>query len=72
MINRSWNRNFHSHYRLIEIFGLSNEYLPNEVLEINNKFILKTKNEAEKNNFFITMIKMIINFIKSSDSFKFL
>lgn len=27
MINRSWNPNFNSHYRLIEIFGLSNEYL---------------------------------------------
>ena len=27
MISRSWNPNFNSHYRLIEIFGLSNEYL---------------------------------------------
>jgi len=25
IINRAWNRKFHSHFRLIEIFGLSNE-----------------------------------------------
>lgn len=65
MINRSWNRNFHSHYRLIEIFGLSNEYLPNEALEENNKYILKTINENKKSNFFITIINQTINLIKS-------
>lgn len=65
MINKSWNRNFHSHYRLIEVFGLSNEYLPNEALEENNKYILKTINEAKKSNFFITIIKQTINLIKS-------
>ena len=41
MINRAWNRNFHSHFRLVEIFGLSNDYLPDEVLENENNIILK-------------------------------
>jgi DNA repair protein RadD len=65
LINRAWNRNFHSHFRLIEIFGLSNEYLPDEVLEDNNNFILKTENIILKNNFFISIKNAVINFIKS-------
>ena len=65
LINRAWNRNFHSHFRLIEIFGLSNEYLPDEVLGDNNNFILKTENIVPKNNFFISIKNAVINFIKS-------
>ena len=65
LINRAWNRNFHSHFRLIEIFGLSNEYLPDEVLGDNNYFILKTENIVPKNNFFISIKNAVINFIKS-------
>ena len=65
LINRAWNRNFHSHFRLIEIFGLSNEYLPDEVLGDDNNFILKTENIVPKNNFFISIKNAVINFIKS-------
>ena len=65
LINRAWNRNFHSHFRLIEIFGLNNEYLPDEVLGDNNNFILKTENIVPKNNFFISIKNAVINFIKS-------
>ena len=36
LINRAWNRKFHSHYRLLEIFGLSYEYLPDEAIEEKN------------------------------------
>jgi DNA repair protein RadD len=65
MINKAWNRNFHSHYRLIEIFGLSNEYLPNETLEEKTNFILKPEIKTEQSNFLISMINNVINFIKS-------
>ena len=65
IINRAWNRNFHSHYRLIEIFGLSNEYLPDEVDEEENNIILKTERKIEKLNFFSEIINKIIYFFKS-------
>ena len=65
IINRAWNRNFHSHYRLIEIFGLSNEYLPDEVDEEENNIILKTERKIEKLNFFSETINKIIYFFKS-------
>ena len=65
IINRAWNRNFHSHYRLIEIFGLSNEYLPDEVDEEENNIILKTEKKIEKLNFFSEIMNKIIYFFKS-------
>jgi len=65
IINRAWNRNFHSHYRLIEIFGLSNEYLPDEVNEEENNIILKTDRELKKSNFFFEIIDKLIYFFKS-------
>jgi len=65
IINRAWNRKFHSHLRLIEIFGLSEEFLPNEVVEDENNFILKTENKNKKSNFFILIINKIIEFIES-------
>ena len=65
IINRAWNRNFHSHYRLIEIFGLSNEYLPDEVDEEENNIILKTERKIEKTNFFSEVINKIVYFFKS-------
>ena len=65
IINRAWNRNFHSHYRLIEIFGLSNEYLPDEVDEEENNIILKTERKIETKNFFSEIINKIIYFFKS-------
>ncbi len=64
IINRAWNRNFHSHYRLIEIFGLSNEFLPDEVDEQENTIILKTERKIEKINFFSEIINKIIHFLK--------
>ena len=65
IINRAWNRNFHSHFRLIEIFGLSNEYLPDEVDDEENNSILKTERKIEKLNFFSDALNKFINFIKS-------
>jgi len=65
IINRAWNRNFHSHYRLIEIFGLSNEYLPDEVSEEENNIILKTDRELKKSNFFFEILDKLIYFFKS-------
>ena len=65
IINRAWNRKFHSHLRLIEIFGLNNEYLPNEVLDYENTIILKTENKNEESNFFILIINKIIELIRS-------
>lgn len=64
LINRAWNRNFHSHYRLIEIFELTNEYLPNEVTDEENEIILITEKEIKKESFFFQIINKIINFIK--------
>ena len=65
IINRAWNRNFHSHYRLIEIFGLSNEYLPDEVDEEENNIILKTERKIETPSFFSEIVNKIIYFFKS-------
>lgn len=65
IINRAWNRNFHSHYRLIEIFGLSNEYLPDEVEEDENNIILKTERKIETPSFFSEIVNKIIYFFKS-------
>ena len=56
IINRAWNRKFHSHLRLIEIFDLSEEFLPNEVVEDENNFILKTENKNEEKNFFVLIV----------------
>ena len=64
IINRAWNRKFHSHYRLIEIFGLSNDYLPDEVLYDENELTLKTENKIVNKNFFLTIIDKFIDFIK--------
>jgi DNA repair protein RadD len=63
MINRAWNRNFNSHFRLIEIFGLGNEYLPEEVLEEESNIILQK--DEEKKNFFIKFFHKILFFFKS-------
>ena len=65
IINRAWNRKFHSHLRLIEIFDLSEEFLPNEVVEDENNFILKTENKNEEKNFFVLIVNKIIKFIES-------
>ena len=65
IINRAWNRKFHSHLRLIEIFDLSEEFLPNEVVEDENNFILKTENKNEEKNFFVLIVNKIIEFIRS-------
>ena len=65
IINRAWNRKFHSHLRLIEIFDLSEEFLPNEVIEDENNFILKTENKNEEKNFFVLIVNKIIEFIES-------
>jgi len=65
IINRAWNRKFHSHLRLIEIFDLSEEFLPNEVVEDENNFILKTENKNEEKNFFVLIVNKIIEFIES-------
>ena len=52
IINRAWNRNFQSHFRLIEIFNLSHEYLPEETTEDNNSFILRIDHNSDKKSFF--------------------
>ena len=41
LIDRAWNRNYKSHFRLIEIFNLSNAYLPPETQEYDNTEILE-------------------------------
>lgn len=65
LIDRAWNRNFHSHYRLIEIFNLSNEYLPDDTLEETNDKIIQPINKLKETNFLLKLFKKIINFIKS-------
>ena len=65
LINRPWNRNFHSHFRLIKIFNLTEEYLPNEKLEDKNIYILKKEHFNQKNNFLVNLILIFFNFLKS-------
>jgi superfamily II DNA or RNA helicase len=65
IINRAWNRNFQSHFRLIEIFSLSHEYLPDETTEDNNSFILRIDHNSDKKSFFNFLIKKLIKFFKS-------
>lgn len=65
LINRAWNRKFHSHFRLIEIFGLSNEYLPDEVQEDSGTIYLEPKTNEKPNNFLINLIKKFFYLIKS-------
>lgn len=65
MINRAWNRNFHSHFRLVEIFGLSNDYLPDEVLENENNIILKPEKIIKNEGFFQKIFNKIISYFKS-------
>ena len=65
LINRAWNRKFHSHFRLIEIFGLSNEYLPDEVQEDSSTLFLEPKTNEKQDNFFINLIKKVFYLIKS-------
>jgi len=65
LINRAWNRKFHSHYRLLEIFGLSYEYLPDEAIEEKNYQILQPDEKYKEKSFLILIIEKIIKFIKS-------
>jgi superfamily II DNA or RNA helicase len=65
LINRPWNRNFHSHFRLIKIFNLSEEYLPNEKQEDKNIYTLKKEYLDKKNNFLVNLIIIFFNFLKS-------
>jgi len=65
LIDRAWNRNFHSHYRLIEIFNLTNEYLPDYILEEISSKILQPNEKLKEKKFLLSLFKKIINFIKS-------
>ena len=65
LINRAWNRKFHSHYRLLEIFGLSYEYLPDEAIEEKSYQILQPGEKYKEKSFLILIIEKIIKFIKS-------
>lgn len=65
LIDRAWNRNFHSHYRLIEIFNLTDEYLPDYILEEISSKILQPNEKLKEKNFLLSLFKKIINFIKS-------
>ena len=65
IINRAWNRNFQSHFRLIEIFNLSYEYLPEETTPDNNSFILRINNSSDKKSFFAFLIDKFIKYFKS-------
>jgi len=62
LINRAWNRKFNSHNRLIEIFDLSSDYLPGEVVEENNSEILAVSEKYEEKSFFKRIIEKIISF----------
>ena len=66
MIDRAWNRKFRSHFRLIEIFGLTNDYLPEEI-EKKKKYSNFWKDQVKKSqkNFFSKLIYKIFRFIKS-------
>jgi len=65
LINRPWNRNFYSHFRLIKIFNLTEEYLPNEKQEDKNIYILKKEYFNQTNNFFVNLFLKFFNFLKS-------
>ena len=65
LINRAWNRKFHSHYRLLKIFGFSYEYLPDEPIEEKSHQILQSNEKYKKRSIFILIIQKIIKFIKS-------
>ena len=65
LIDRSWNRKFHSHYRLIKIFGFSYEYLPDEPIEEKSYQILQPNEKYKERSIFILIIEKIIKFIKS-------
>ncbi len=65
LIDRAWNRNFRSHFRLIEIFNLPNDYLPHEAQEDNNTEILKPNQKFKEKNIFLKLIDKFIFFIKS-------
>ena len=65
LINRAWNRKFHSHYRLLKIFGFSYEYLPDEPIEEKSHQILQSNEKYKKRSIFIFIIQKIIKFIKS-------
>lgn len=65
LINRPWNRNFYSHFRLIKIFNLTEEYLPNEKQEDKNIYILKKEYFNQSNNFFVNLLLKFFNFLKS-------
>jgi len=70
LINRAWNRKFHSHHRLIEIFNLSSEYLPGEVIEENRLEILPISKNFEDKGFVKKVIKKIIDFLNFFLKFK--
>jgi len=65
LINRAWNRNFHSYQRLINIFGLSRDYLPEEAVQEKNYEILETNKNYKDKNFFLLILDKAIKFIKS-------
>ncbi len=65
LIDRAWNRNFRSHFRLIEIFNLPNDYLPHEAQEDNNTEILKPNQKFKEKNIFLKLIDKFIFFINS-------
>ena len=65
LINRAWNRNFHSYQRLINIFGLSSDYLPEEAVQEKNYEILEANKNYKDKNFFLLILEKVIKFIKS-------
>ena len=65
LINRAWNRNFHSHQRLINIFSLSSNYLPEEAVQEKNYEILEANKNYKDKNFFLLILEKVIKFIKS-------
>ena len=56
LINRAWNRNFHSYQRLINIFGLSSDYLPEEAVQEKNYEILEANKNYKDKNFFLLIL----------------
>lgn len=65
LIDRAWNRNYKSHFRLIEIFNLSNDYLPPETQEYDNTEILEPNQKFKEKNIFVKLLDKFIFFIKS-------
>ena len=61
LINRAWNRKFHSHSRLIEVFNLNNNYLPS-IAEYN---VDEIDIEPENKNINLTIWQKIVNFFKN-------